>query len=130
MIRTYVDSGVLIVAARGTNDAADPALDVLSDPQRVFLSSVFVQLEVVPKPAYFGRTDELALYNTFFQGVAEWANPDITGEALALARTYGLSALDALHVAAALALGAEELITTEKLSKPIHRVTELRVIGI
>lgn len=41
------------------------------------------------------------------------------------AETYGLAAMDALHVAAALTANASELITTEKPSKPIHRVKGL-----
>lgn len=35
--------------------------------------------------------------------------------------------MDALHVAAALAGNASVLITTEKLSKPIHRVKGIAV---
>jgi hypothetical protein len=38
--------------------------------------------------------------------------------------------MDALHIAAALSVNAEEFITTEKLTKPMHRVTELAVISI
>jgi len=36
-----------------------------------------------------------------------------------IAGTYGLAAMDALHVAAALQIQADELITTEKPTKPI-----------
>ncbi len=39
----------------------------------------------------------------------------------------GLSALDALHVTAAIAVQADELVTTEGAGKPIHRVTALLV---
>ena len=35
-----------------------------------------------------------------------------------IAGTYGLAAMDALHVAAALQIQADELITTEKQTKP------------
>ncbi|WP_242058310.1 hypothetical protein [Microcoleus sp. FACHB-SPT15] len=41
-----------------------------------------------------------------------------------------MSAIDALHVAAALSVNAEELITAEKPSKPMHRVTKIKVISI
>jgi hypothetical protein len=41
----------------------------------------------------------------------------------------GLSALNALHIAAALMLAADELVTTEGLRKPIHRATSARVIA-
>ncbi|WP_334951383.1 hypothetical protein [Nostoc sp.] len=38
--------------------------------------------------------------------------------------------MDALHVAAALSVGAEELVTTEKRTKPMHRVTSINVVSI
>ncbi|MDE5119367.1 MAG: hypothetical protein O4965_04050 [Trichodesmium sp. St19_bin1] len=38
--------------------------------------------------------------------------------------------MDALHVAAAISVNADELITTEKSSKPMHRVTQIKVISI
>jgi hypothetical protein len=44
MTRTYLDSGVLIAAARGTDDLAAAALALLSDTARVFVSSVFVKV--------------------------------------------------------------------------------------
>ena len=42
----------------------------------------------------------------------------------------GLSTLDALHVAAAVALGADELVTTEPPTKPIHRATGVTVVRL
>ena len=75
------------------------------------------------------RLDEVSFYTVFFAAVARWAEPDsaLTDSALSLAARFGLSALDALHVAAALSVGADELLTTERSQKPIHRVTEIRV---
>jgi len=46
------------VAARGNDEVAARALAVLDDPNRSFVTSDFVRLEVVPKPVYFGRTRE------------------------------------------------------------------------
>lgn len=43
---------------------------------------------------------------------------------------YGLAALDALHVAAALSVGAEELVTTERKTKPMYRVTGIQITSI
>jgi len=37
--------------------------------------------------------------------------------------------MDALHIAA-LAIGAEEFITTEKKTKPMFRLTELQITSI
>jgi len=41
---------------------------------------------------------------------------------------HGLGAMDALHLAAAHAGGAEEPVTTEKRSKPIHRSSLVKVV--
>jgi predicted nucleic acid-binding protein len=131
-MRTYLDSGVLIAAARGNHDVSTPALDVLSDPARIFVSSAFVRLEVLPKPRYLQRRMESEFYETFFAAVSDWASPSeaLVEMAFGYAATYGLAALDALHVAAALSLHAEELVTTEQEGKPIHRVTGIRVISL
>ena len=48
-------------------------------------------------------------------------------DALKVASDYGLSALDGLHLAAALAVGADELVTTEGAAKPIHRAAGVRI---
>jgi hypothetical protein len=64
---TYVDSGVLIFAAKGTSDAAALALPFLQDPNREFVTSVYVRLEVLPKAMFHGNVDETAFYNGFFE---------------------------------------------------------------
>jgi predicted nucleic acid-binding protein len=132
LVLTFVDSGVLIAAARGQPDLFDPAMAVLGDPQRQFGSSDFVRLEVAPKAAYEGRDAEARFYIAFFSGVARWApaTPDLVGAALMHARKFGLNALDALHVAAAVALGCDELVTSEGPTKPIFRVDVLPVVSI
>lgn len=47
-----------------------------------------------------------------------------------MASRYGLAAMDALHVAAALSVGAEELIATERSTKPMHRVADIRIVSL
>jgi hypothetical protein len=47
--RTFLDSGVLISAAHGTDNTALQALQILDDPDLAFVSSIFVKLEVLPK---------------------------------------------------------------------------------
>ena len=59
MKRTFVDTGVLIAAARGSPSVAAAAMKILADPEREFASSVFVQLETLPKAVYFRRSEEL-----------------------------------------------------------------------
>jgi len=48
MIRTYLDAGVLIAAARGKEPIAIRALEILDDPNRQFVSSIFLRLELLP----------------------------------------------------------------------------------
>jgi hypothetical protein len=43
------------------------------------------------------------------------------------AALWGLAAMDALHVAAAFLLKADEFITTEKPGKPTYRTTLVKV---
>ncbi|MGO8816452.1 MAG: hypothetical protein ACLQVG_17590 [Terriglobia bacterium] len=40
---------------------------------------------------------------------------------------FDLHAMDALHIAAALSVGAEEFITSERSEKPINNLTALTV---
>lgn len=132
MKRTYIDSGVLIEAAQGTSEISSLAQNILIDPNREFASSIFVKLEIIPKATYYKQVAELAFYEDFFDLVLHWANPSISliEDAYQLACNTGIAALDALQVAAAISVGAEELITTEKPQKPIHRATGITVISI
>lgn len=56
--KTYVDSGVLINAFRGTTEVSIKATQVLDDPHREFASSPFVQLETLPKAIYNKQQEE------------------------------------------------------------------------
>lgn len=131
-IRTYIDSGVLICAAVGERTVAEAALPFLSDSNRAYIASDFVRLEVLPKPIFERRRDEAAFYEAFLSSVAYMVKSStaVTDLAYSQASKYGLSAVDALHVACAIIGQADELITSEKTSKPIHRVTVIKVISI
>ncbi|MBC6421691.1 MAG: PIN domain-containing protein [Hormoscilla sp. SP5CHS1] len=132
MKRTYIDSGVLIEAVRGTNAVALKARRIITDTNREFASSIFVKLEVIPKATYYKNAAEVAFYERFFNSVVHWAHPDdrLMQAAYQHACDFNMAAIDALHVAAAISVGAEELITTEKLNKPIHRATGITVVSI
>lgn len=132
MTRTFVDAGVLIAGTRLFDPLGHRALAVLDDPDRVFVSSVFVHLEVLPKAIYHRNLGEAALYQRFFDRVVAWAEPldRLVANARREAAQHGLNALDALHVAAAVMLGADELVTTEAPRKPIHRVTSVKVVAL
>jgi predicted nucleic acid-binding protein len=129
---TYIDSGVLLSATDGVGRIAEKALEILGDSQREFASSEFVKLEVSPKAVYNKQTEEAQFYEEFFSDVTYWAS-DLTyivQEAYQIAVQYGLAAMDALHIAAALSVDAEEFVTTEKKTKPMFRVSSIKVISI
>jgi predicted nucleic acid-binding protein len=132
VIRTYIDSGVLIAAARGSGAVSDRALEVLSDPAREFVSSDYVRLEVLPKAFYFRRLAEVRFYRDFFSGAVAWIPFDPTHWASAFdeACKSGLSAFDALHVTAAALSSCDELITTERPRTAIHRTSQVRIVSI
>ncbi len=123
-VRTFVDSGVLIAAARGNHELSQAALAVPDDPEREFVASDFVELETVPKAQYHGNTDEVAFYETFFRATVDMvgASRALIADAHSQAATIGLAAMDALHVAAAREARAIEIVTSERPEKPLFRV--------
>ena len=129
---TYLDANVLIAVARGDSDAYEAAMAIIDDEDRKFAASAFLRLELLPKPKHFKRQDEVAIYEAFFAGVTAWANDldALVTDAEAKGERYGLSAMDACHVAAAIQVAADELVTAEKPSKPIHDVAEVRIVPL
>ncbi len=128
---TFVDSSVLLAAARGEDEAYQRAMKVLDDPERSFVSSVYVRLETLPNAVFFNREEEVEACESFFDQVARWvpSSPELSTRAFELACQYGLGAVDALHVAAAEAADAE-LVTAEKPTKPMLRVSSPQVVSI
>jgi hypothetical protein len=129
MALVYVDANVLIAAARGVGPEATRAFSVLDDESLTFAASDFLRLEVLPKSVYYRRIAEAAFYRQFFAAVAVWtmSEPQLVKSAHDIAQRFGLSAVDALHVAAAMAARADALITDELQSKPLHRVTTIPI---
>src|SRR5947209_7022073 len=75
---------------------------------------------------------EVEFSEAFFSSVTHWAGPleQLVDDAYLVACQLGLAAMDALHVAAAVATGADELVTSESAVKPIHRATTVKVVGL
>jgi predicted nucleic acid-binding protein len=124
-VLTFVDASVLIYAASKPTAATLArrlkALQVLGDPERHFLASEFLRLEVLPIPIYYKRSREKSFYERFFQAASLWADGErLIQPAFRIATQFALGAMDALHVAAAAEYGAE-LVSAEKPSKPIYR---------
>lgn len=117
-----------MAAFRGKTDLSERAFNIIEDPEREFIVSDYLKLELLPKATYFGNREELAFYNEFLDAavICIELGPDSATDALALASRYGLSALDALHISVAKTAGAE-FVTAEKPGKPYSRVTEISV---
>ena len=129
LIRTFFDSGVLIAAARLLDPDAERALKFLEEPDRVFLTSPFVYLEVVPKATFYKRRLERSFYDRYFKDAVWFREVDkIETTAQTEAIKAGLGAMDALHLSAAYLSRADEFITTEKPTKPIHRSSLVKVV--
>lgn len=121
----YVDANVLILAAGGVQPAARRAFSVLDNASLEFAASDFLRLEVLPKAVFHRRSMEAAFYRRFFERAIVWAmmEPRLGRTALDLGQRFGLAAMDALHVAAAMSARVDLFVTNEKPSKPIYRVT-------
>jgi hypothetical protein len=101
-----------------------------SDPD--FCASDFVRLEVLPKPFPFRLQAEGDFYEAYFALVTEMveASPTRVRQAYAAAQQVGLAGMDALHIAAAKATGAEEFITTERPTTALFRVTGMTITSL
>lgn len=117
--RVYVDSCVLMVAFKAQEPVlSDAALELLDDPDTEHLYSRITELEVMPKPAFHRKDDEYEFYRAFFESsVRVPCTEDIVDNALDVGMRNGLGAGDSLHVACAVAAGADELVTSEKKTK-------------
>ncbi len=130
--RTFIDANVLIAAWRGDLAYSVAATAVLNDPAREFVSSPFVELETKPKAIFEHNKDEVKFYESFFDNVDYWVewSKALMDEAYTVACDFGLKSLDALHVAAALSVGADELITAERSTSPLSRVRGVQILSI
>jgi len=119
---TVVDSSVLITAAIGPHPAQRMrAISLIADRRREFAATRFLKLEVLPIPTRYQKRKELNLYERFFSNVVTWLDEEpLIQPALDLACQYGLGALDALHLAAAISLNAE-FVSAVRPTKPLYQ---------
>lgn len=124
--RTGIDANLLIAAWSGQNRLAEAALTVLEDPQRLLIVSDALWLEVMPKAIYHRQQAEQAFYEAVFSSA--WYQPwstELVDSAKSLAQSYGIAAMDAIHIAIAVAAQADVFISGEKPGKPMFRVQEV-----
>ncbi|MBS3907054.1 MAG: PIN domain-containing protein [Syntrophaceae bacterium] len=127
--KTFVDANVLIAAFQGKVEISEKALMILDDPEREFIVSDYLRLEVIPKPRFHRKQEEVEFMEAFFESASEevGSTPTLTLQAIELASNHDLHPLDALHVSVAVQADADEFITGEKESKPLFRVDNLTV---
>ncbi len=129
MRRTYLDTGVLIVAAAGRDPGARVALEVLNDPARVFLSCPYLDLELLPQVILNHKPRQKEFLETYLAATQRIEDMDAIFQAAFRESSLSpVSGMDALHIAAAHLLNADEFITTEKTNKPIYRNSLVDVI--
>ena len=130
--RIYVDANVLIAAFRGEDSVAERALQVLDDPSRKLVVSDYLRLEVLPKPKFKRKVEEIEFMESVFENADEKVpiSDKLTDKAVELASRYDIAPLDALHVGAAVVAAVDELVTLEKPTKPMCRVAEVKVKSI
>ena len=119
-ILTYTDACLLITAFRNEDERGVAANIILNDERRDFIVSDPLWLELMPKPLFYKRTEEVDFYASFFgraQQRLSW-NTATQKRAHALASTYGLAAMDAIHIAFALEAGADQFISAENSTEP------------
>ncbi|MHB1880814.1 MAG: type II toxin-antitoxin system VapC family toxin [Acidithiobacillus sp.] len=129
--RSYIDSNVLIAAFLGRGALGSSALQIIDDEGRQLVVSDAVRLETLPKPRYEDKRTEVEFYVTIFDN-AECLPWDINvlSQAQKLAEEYGISAMDAVHVSFAIFAGVDELVTGEKSTKPMFRVSNIPIRSI
>jgi predicted nucleic acid-binding protein len=132
MKRTYIDANVLIAAFQGDESISRQAMEVLSDPERILVVSDYLRLEVLPKPTFHKRLEEVAFMESVLNDASETipSFPEVTAQALQLASEYDITPMDAIHVGVALIAKVDELVTMEKPTKPMCRVKEVTVTSL
>lgn len=129
--RTYIDTCLLIAAFKGEGELGRRALSVLDDPERTLVVSDAVRLEAVPKARYHKQQEEVRFYEEVFSQAENipWDHAALQ-QALVIAESHGVAAMDAIHVAHAAMAGVTEFISAEKPTKPMFRVQTIAMQSI
>lgn len=64
--KTFVDANVLIAAFQGQDTYWQRAMEIIDDPDRDFIVSDYLKLEVIPQPTYHRRQEEIEFMEEFF----------------------------------------------------------------
>jgi predicted nucleic acid-binding protein len=130
--RTYIDSGVLIAAYKGTEPTSEKALAIIRDESRSFVVSEALSLECV-SAALKGTTPDKdqAEFCAKFIERNEGSPLTFTDWALGVFAKHFIQPMDLLHISVAVSAGAVEFVTTEKSTKPFFTIgAPLSVVSI
>lgn len=129
---TFLDTGVLISAMCGEEALALRCFSIIDDPEREFVVSDLLRLELLPKPTFNKKSDCVDFYTDYFNSTLRMfeTNAAITARAFDLACKYGLGAVDAIHFQTAIEANVVEFITTEKVTKPFFKINHPTVSAI
>jgi hypothetical protein len=130
MIRTFVDSCVLIGLGRLKEADRPLVMPLMYDPERQFVVSPFVELEVIPTPLRAGYLDQVRFYREFFTAADSVDPRRIIEETLEVLLETSMPLADALHVGAASAAGCHELVTIEGARRAMHKNRRVKVVSI
>ena len=108
------------------------ALEAIEDPERQLLISGYTKLEVLPKPSFHKRTDQVESFSVLFSQAEEipLEQTAIVNSAIEIAAKHDLTPIDALHISTAIHGNAEEFVTLEKPTKPMFRVVEMNMVSL
>jgi len=122
------DADVLIYAAVPGHPLGVRVRRQLEDPDDAAVGSVLLLTEVLAKPLRERREDEVASLIGVLGRLELRPVDDGTGRlALTLAVAYGLRAADAVHLATAVAAGADRFVTNNRKDFPAS-ITEIDVV--
>lgn len=131
-ILTFLDAGVILAAGRLSSAHRLKSLTLLADPRRKFITTDFVKLETTLKCDYYGYQQQVQFYEEFFENVEVFLNDveQIVAGAYQAGKQYGLNAMDALHISAAMLAQAAEFVTTERPNSPFQNVRGIKIISL
>ena len=102
---------------------------ILEDRNRIFLSTEFVRHEVCPKALFNRRHLEYRFYREYFRRAVMFNDVRLILErASRESARSGISAMDALHLAAAYLLRADEFVTIENPRRSIYRSKLVKIV--
>jgi predicted nucleic acid-binding protein len=126
---------VFIVSFKGADFdiRAQSAYNLLQDSSRLLLFSDYVWLEVMPMRLNFKQEKQMRFIKKLFDRSEKiHSSQTVIDKAISLATSYGLNAMDALHVATAIEGKADEFVTFEKPTEPFFRIpsSEIRIVSL